>query len=401
LKHGDILKHVARWRYPGKGAAAAHRREHFVRLNLELPIIVDPRDFQNWERPPYRVDALDLLSYGRRQDGHLWLTVEEDARLDDIDGIACAADGVARSVQKQALLHSQPGFAAETESYGAAVRAAYGADIESLTGPPDIADPSDQYPPQLRQLVAEAQGKLVLALELDELPNATDADRAERWLAVRECRHRITIILGRAQVAKAARLGGGRGERAVDALSRILREIVRLDRNIGGEKVWTKLHALRVPHLPGEPLLPGRIVNVGKLLGATPAPPVHRNGWPKTLPCLFCERPHLATSPGDRLHPRCRERAEHGGGGTTETTTPETTTIVISTIPGVGKKKRDQLMKRVRTGDGADRLQVVVWINDRRRTQVTTKKEVVAHRLPRVRKALGIRLRRPRRQRSG
>ena len=31
-----------------------------------------------------------------------------------------------------------------------------------------------------------------------------------------------------------------------------------------------------------------------------------RRGWPKTLPCLFCDRARLAEHPGDRLHPACR-----------------------------------------------------------------------------------------------
>jgi len=30
-------------------------------------------------------------------------------------------------------------------------------------------------------------------------------------------------------------------------------------------------------------------------------------GFPKTLPCLVCDRPRPARSPGDRIHPSCRK----------------------------------------------------------------------------------------------
>jgi hypothetical protein len=41
-------------------------------------------------------------------------------------------------------------------------------------------------------------------------------------------------------------------------------------------------------------------------------PPDPRPGWPKTLPCLVCDRPRLAQHPGDRLHERCAA-VEPGG----------------------------------------------------------------------------------------
>ena len=35
-------------------------------------------------------------------------------------------------------------------------------------------------------------------------------------------------------------------------------------------------------------------------------PMTARRDWPRSLPCLRCDRPRLATGPGDRLHPKCR-----------------------------------------------------------------------------------------------
>jgi hypothetical protein len=37
--------------------------------------------------------------------------------------------------------------------------------------------------------------------------------------------------------------------------------------------------------------------------------PPRRLGWPKTLPCLLCERPRQAEHAGDRLHATCRTEA--------------------------------------------------------------------------------------------
>jgi hypothetical protein len=31
-------------------------------------------------------------------------------------------------------------------------------------------------------------------------------------------------------------------------------------------------------------------------------------GFPKLLPCPLCADPRTADSPGDRMHPRCREK---------------------------------------------------------------------------------------------
>jgi len=39
-----------------------------------------------------------------------------------------------------------------------------------------------------------------------------------------------------------------------------------------------------------------------------PASRLVRRGWPKMAPCPLCEKPRLATSPGDSLHRQCRER---------------------------------------------------------------------------------------------
>lgn len=39
------------------------------------------------------------------------------------------------------------------------------------------------------------------------------------------------------------------------------------------------------------------------------APLIRRSGWPRRLPCLACGRLRLATSPAQRLHTECRQRA--------------------------------------------------------------------------------------------
>jgi hypothetical protein len=36
---------------------------------------------------------------------------------------------------------------------------------------------------------------------------------------------------------------------------------------------------------------------------------IKHHGFPKELMCLVCQRPRLASSPGDRLHPACRVSA--------------------------------------------------------------------------------------------
>jgi len=50
-------------------------------------------------------------------------------------------------------------------------------------------------------------------------------------------------------------------------------------------------------------------------MGRPRASQIARQGWPKLLVCLKCGQLRLARTPGDRMHPHCRDEGTEGERG--------------------------------------------------------------------------------------